>query len=75
MILQTKMDEPTKLTEKKLSVGLSTNYFVLQYQEELASTRSQEIKTLVDYNLALARLENVLGTSLEMRNIKIDQFH
>lgn len=61
--------------EKKLAVGLSTNYFVLQYQEELASTRSQEIKTLVDYNLALARLENVLGTSLEMRNIKIDQFH
>ncbi len=61
--------------EKKLSVGLSTNYFVLQYQEELANTRSQEIKTLVDYNLALARLENVLGTSLDMRNIKIDQFH
>jgi len=61
--------------EKKLSVGLSTNYFVLQYQEELANTRSQEIKTLVDYNLALARLENVLGTSLDMRNIKIEQFH
>lgn len=60
--------------EKKLSVGLSTNYFVLQYQEELANTRSQEIKTLVDYNLALARMENVLGTSLAMRNIKIEQF-
>ncbi len=61
--------------EKKLSVGLSTNYFVLQYQEELANTRSQEIKTLVDYNLALARMENVLGTSLAMRNIKIEQFY
>ncbi len=60
--------------EKKLSVGLSTNYFVLQYQEELANTRSREIKTLVDYNLALARMENVLGTSLAMRNIKIENF-
>ncbi|MGD2294528.1 MAG: TolC family protein [Candidatus Aminicenantes bacterium] len=60
--------------EKKLSVGLSTNYFVLQYQEELASIKSQEIKALVDYNLALARLENVLGTSLEIRDIKIENF-
>lgn len=61
--------------EKKLGVGLSTNYFVLQYQEELANTRSREIKSLVDYNLALARLENVLGTSLELRHIKVDQIH
>lgn len=60
--------------EKKLNVGLSTNYFVLQYQEELANTKSREIKTLVDYNLALARMENVLGTSLAMRNIKIEHY-
>jgi outer membrane protein TolC len=58
--------------EKKMSVGLSTNYFVLQYQEELASTKSQEIRSLIDYNLALARLDKVLGTSLETKNIKIN---
>lgn len=57
--------------EKKMNVGLSTNYFVLQYQEELANTRSQEIRSLIDYNLALARLDKVLGTSLESKNIKI----
>lgn len=58
--------------EKKLSVGLSTNYFVLQYQEELANTKSQEIRSLIDYNLALARFDKVLGTSLETKNIKIN---
>lgn len=58
--------------EKKLSVGLSTNYFVLQYQEELANIRTQEIKALVDYNLALGRLENALGTSLELHHIRIE---
>jgi outer membrane protein TolC len=57
---------------KKLNVGLSTNYFVLQYQEELANTKSQEIRALIDYNLSLARLDKVLGTSLEAKNISID---
>ncbi len=61
--------------EKKLSVGLTTNYFVLEYQEKLANARSMEMKALVDYSLALAKLEQVIGTSLDTRNIKISQFH
>lgn len=54
---------------KKLGVGLTTNYFVLQYQEALANARSMELKALVDYNLSLARIERVTGASLETRNI------
>jgi outer membrane protein TolC len=60
--------------EKKLSVGFSTNYFVLQFQEELANARSMELKSMVDYNLAWARLDKACGRSLEKRNIKISQF-
>ena len=58
---------------KKMLVGLTTNYFVLQYQEALATAQSQEIKAVVDYNLALARLEKATGTALESRNIKLSQ--
>lgn len=60
--------------EKKLRVGLTTNYFVLQYQEGLANARSMEIKSLVDYNLSLAKLEKAVGASLNKRNIKISEF-
>lgn len=60
--------------EKKLRVGLTTNYFVLQYQEELARQRSQELKSIVDYNLAWAMLEKAMGASLEKRNIKLSDF-
>ena len=67
-------EERLKAEEKKLSVGLTTNYFVLQYQEELANARSMEIKALIDYKLALAKLDKAQGTSLEDRNIKIAQF-
>jgi outer membrane protein TolC len=66
-------EERLKAEAKKLDVGLTTNYFVLQYQEELARQRSLELRALIDYNLAWARLEKSMGTSLEERNIKISE--
>jgi outer membrane protein TolC len=57
---------------KKLNVGLTTNYFVLQYQEGLANARLLEIKALVDYNLSQARLEKAVGSSLQNRDIRMD---
>ena len=59
---------------KKLDVGLTTNYFVLQYQEELAREESLLLGAMVDYLIAVARVERALGTSLEKRNIKTLQF-
>jgi outer membrane protein TolC len=59
---------------KKLNVGLSTNYFVLQYQNELANARTNELRALVDYNLALAKISQVTGTTLETRNIALTDF-
>lgn len=57
--------------EKKLDVGLTTNYFVLTYQEELATARSTEIKSMLDYIIALARLDRAMGTSLESWNVRL----
>ena len=54
---------------KKLKVGMTTNYFVLQYQNDLANKRSQELRALVDYNVAVANIAKVTGTNLENRNI------
>jgi len=51
--------------EKKLSVGLSTNYFILEFQDKLANARSTELKAKVDYILSAERLEKAMGRSLE----------
>ena len=59
--------------EKKLIVGLSTNYTVLQYQRDLANAKSAEIRAVIDYNLSLAELEKTLGTTLESKDIKFFQ--
>jgi outer membrane protein TolC len=57
--------------EKKLKVGLTTNYMVLFQQRDLANARSAELKAIIDYNLSLAGLEKTLGTSLKNKNIKV----
>jgi outer membrane protein len=59
---------------KKLNVGMSTNYFVLTYQDALATARSLELRALVDYNIALANIARVTGTTLEARNITLTDY-
>ncbi len=59
--------------EEKLKIGLSTNFFVLQYQTDLANAQSQELKAIIDYNLSLARLKKAMGVSLEERKIKVSE--
>ncbi len=52
-------------------MGLTTPYLILQYQRDLANAQNQELRAIIDYNLSLANLSRVLGTSLEEKNISI----
>ena len=55
--------------EKKLQVGLSTVFTVLDFQEDLSVERSKEINALTDYLQALIHLEAVKNTLLSSYNI------
>jgi outer membrane protein TolC len=55
--------------EKKLQVGLATVFTVLDFQEDLAVERSNEINALTEYLKALVRLEEAKGTLLLSYNI------
>jgi len=55
--------------EKRLAVGMSTSFIVLQYQRDYAQALSSEVRALSDYNLALARLEKAKGTILQAKGI------
>lgn len=46
---------------KKLEVGLSTNYVVLQYQDDLAQAQSRELLYITDYIKNRAQLNRYLG--------------
>jgi outer membrane protein TolC len=57
--------------QKKLENGKSTSFFVLQFQRDLTTARSQEIRALADYNKALARVAQAEGTALERLKINV----
>ena len=57
--------------EKKLQVGLSTVFTVLEFQEDLSVERSKEINALTDYLRALIHLEAVKNTLLGSFNISL----
>ena len=69
------VDEAEKLEaeDKKLKVGLTTNYIVLQHQRDLATARSNELRAIADYILAQAALEKAIGISLQKKNIRFRQ--
>jgi outer membrane protein TolC len=55
--------------QEKFKVGKSTNFFILQYQNDLADARSAELRSKVDYILSQANLERALGTTFKIKNI------
>jgi len=57
--------------EEKLKVGLSTNYFVLQFQRDLASAMISELKATVDYNISLAALYRSQGRGMDQENVTV----
>jgi outer membrane protein TolC len=58
--------------EKKLRVGLATVFTVLQFQEDLAVERSNEIRSLTAFQQARINLEAVKSTLLQANNIVIE---
>jgi len=56
--------------EEKLKVGITTPFFVLQYQTDLSTAQTNELGSIIDYNLSLARLNRAMGVSLKVKNIK-----
>ncbi len=60
--------------EEKFRVGISTPYFVLQYQTELTTAQTNELSAIIDYNLSLARLQRAMGINLREKSIKFADF-
>ncbi|UCE42491.1 MAG: TolC family protein [Candidatus Aminicenantes bacterium] len=64
-------EQQLEAEEEKLKVGLTTPYFVLQYQRDLANAQTTELQAIIDYNLSLADLSRAMGISLEEKNISM----
>jgi len=61
--------------QEKFNVGQSTTFLVLQYQDDLATALSSEIRALADWRISLAELYRDTAQTLPIQNIKIDEFY
>jgi ABC-type multidrug transport system ATPase subunit len=63
------MDEP--LSNLDASLRVKTRTEIKRLQRDLTSASSSEIRALADYNIALARLAQTEGSTLERRRVNM----
>lgn len=64
-------EQSLEAERQKYSVGVSTNYLVIQYQRDLAQAQSTEIGALTDYAKAHAALDRATGVLLDKYGISV----
>lgn len=57
--------------ERKLKLGQSTPFFVLESQEDLANAQNRELAAIANYNIAVARYHQAKGSTLELNGIDL----
>jgi outer membrane protein TolC len=57
--------------QSKFEVGMSTNYFVVQAQRDLATAQNNELSAILAYRRSLVELERLQQTALSTQNITI----
>jgi outer membrane protein TolC len=69
------------LQEKRLAaelqryqLGLADSRWLFDYQRQLAAARTSEVQAVIDYRIAAARLERVMGTTLERKGLKFRDY-
>ncbi|MGE3179568.1 MAG: TolC family protein, partial [Vicinamibacterales bacterium] len=57
--------------QSKFEVGMSTNYFVVQAQRDLATAQNNELSAVLAYRRSLVELERLQQTTLQNSNITL----
>lgn len=57
---------------KRYENGMSTSFQITQIQEDLTEARSREVNSVVNYRIALAEYQRVIGRLLEEEGVAID---
>ena len=66
-------ERKTELEKEKLRLGLSSNFQLVSFEEDLVSAQNSELDALIAYRAAVSSLDRTLGTTLERWNIEFDE--
>ena len=60
--------------EEKFNLGLVASDWLFNYQKDFISAQMSETGAIIEYKLAIAKLEKILGTNLKSQNIEFENF-
>ena len=66
-------EQQFEVEKEKLKLGLSTNFQVSNYEEDLVRARNAEVDSVIAYLNALTSLDQTLGTTLETWRVDIKE--
>ena len=66
-------EQNVEAERRRYENGLSTNFQVLQIQQQLSSARASEIQALVAYNKSIAAYHRAIGDLLDVAGIRIEE--
>ena len=58
---------------KRYENGMTTNFQVLQIQQQLSDARVRELQALIGYNKAVSAYHRSIGDLLDVRNIRVEE--
>jgi outer membrane protein len=70
---RTLQEESLSVEQARFEAGVSTAFFVIQYQSYVAQARSTEVVARGNYFKAIAALDRVVGRSLETNGVSANQ--
>ncbi len=60
--------------QQRFDLGLVGSEWLFSYQRDLAQAKTAEVQALVDYKIALAKLDKVMGTTLKTKGLAFRNF-
>jgi outer membrane protein len=57
---------------KKYQAGMSTTFLIFQFEDQLVTARTAELRVEANYNQALANLQRATSSTLRANNVTVD---
>ena len=67
------VDEKTEIEKEKLRLGLSSNFQLVAFEDDLVAAENSELDARIAYLNALTSLDRTLGVTLERWNIGLEE--
>jgi outer membrane protein TolC len=68
------MEKQVEAETQRYQLGLVGSEWLFSYQRQLAQAKVSEIRAIIDYKIALAKLDKAMGTTLKSKGLKFRDY-